>query len=58
MKAEVHIIDLKEEDESIYKEENEGKDELEDEKVEDTVLEAKFVAKKIRELIDKRISCV
>ena len=51
LKAEVHIIDLKQEDESIYKEEKEIEDE-EEEKIEDIVLEAKFVAKKIRELID------
>ena len=50
LEAELNIIDLKEEEESIYKEENEETEEVE--KVEDILLEAKFVAKRIRELID------
>ena len=50
LEAELNIIDLKEEEESIYKEENEETEEVE--KVEDILLEAKFVAKRIRELIE------
>ncbi len=50
---ELHIIDLKEDEESIYKEDTEeDDDEEETDRVEDILLEAKFVAKKIRELID------
>ncbi len=49
--AELHIIDLKEEEESIYKEEKDDDDE-EDERIEDEILEAKFVAKKIKDMID------
>lgn len=55
LKAELHIIDLKEEEESIYKEEEEieeKEDEGLEERIEDVIIEAKFVAKKIRELID------
>lgn len=60
--AELHVIDLKEEKEDIYQEkeqeENEKEVEVEsdeneiEEKVEDAVLEAKFVANKIKELIE------
>ncbi len=49
LKAELNIIDLKAE-ESIYK--TEESEEAEEEKIEDVVLEAKFVASKIKELID------
>lgn len=52
VKAELDIIDLKEEEASIYKDENTEEDVEEDEKIEDIVLEAKFVAKRIKELID------
>ena len=51
LNTEIHIIDLKEEEESIYKEE-EKEEEEQIEKVEDILLEAKFVANKIKELID------
>ncbi len=50
LETELDIIDLKEEEESIYKGENEDTEELEN--VEDILLEAKFVAKRIKELID------
>jgi len=50
LEMELHIIDLKEEEKSIYKEEDTEEDILE--KVENAELEAKFVAKKIKELID------
>ncbi len=50
LEAELDIIDLKEQEESIYKGENEEKEELE--RVEDILLEAKFVARRIKELID------
>lgn len=53
VKTELDIIDLKEKEESIYKDEEEDTDE--DEKIEDIVLEAKFVAKRIKELVDSRI---
>lgn len=52
LKAELHIIDLKEEDESIYKEDTKEEEEAETEKVEDILIEAKFVARKIKQLID------
>ena len=51
LSAELHIIDLKEDEESIYKEDTKQEDE-ETDRVEDILLEAKFVAKKIKELID------
>ena len=51
--AELHIIDLKEEEESIYKEDTKEEEEEETEKIEDILIEAKFVARKIKELIDK-----
>lgn len=50
LNAEIHIIDLKEEEESIYK--TDEKEEDIEEKIEDTILEAKFVANKIKELIN------
>ena len=51
LEAELHIIDSKEE---IYQneEDGEGENAEETERVEDIVLEAKFVANKIKELID------
>ena len=51
LEAELHIIDSKEE---VYKNEEDGEEENteETERVEDIVLEAKFVANKIKELID------
>ena len=52
LKAELHIIDLKEEEESIYKEEENEDEESEIEKIEDILVEAKLVAKKIKEIID------
>lgn len=50
LNLELHIIDLKEEEESIYKGEEEEEDS--EERIENAVLEAKFVAKRIKELID------
>ncbi len=56
LETELHIIDLKEEEESIYKDEQEEVDEEAEEegneRIEDILIEAKFVAKKIKELID------
>ncbi len=52
LEAELNIIDLKDDEESIYKEENTKEDEEEPERVEDILLEAKFVARKIKDLID------
>jgi len=51
LNAEIHIIDLKEEEESIYKTTAEATEDAE-EKVEDVILEAKFVANKIKKLIN------
>lgn len=51
LKTEIDIIDLKEEEENIYKTDKEESEE-ETENVEDIMLEAKFVANKIRELIN------
>ena len=52
-KAELHIIDLKENDEiSAYKDEIEVEEDDEQERVEDDVIEAKFVAKKIQEIMN------
>ena len=53
LETELHIIDLKEEEESIYKE-AEKEEEEEPERIEDILIEAKFVAKKIKELIDSK----
>ena len=61
--AELHIIDLKEKEDDIYKDDNietenstekEAQDDSEDkeERIEDAVLEARFVAKKIQELLN------
>lgn len=55
VKAELDIIDLKEEETSIYKDETSKEDVEEDEKIEDIVLEAKFVAKRIKELVDRGV---
>ena len=52
LNAELHVIDFKEEEEDIYKNTEEEEDTEDEEKIENIVLEAKFVAKKIRELID------
>ena len=61
LNTEINIIELKEE-EDIWKEENQEDNEnnteenesLEEERVEDVVLEARFVAKKIKELVDSK----
>ena len=55
--AELHIIDLKEEGEECYKDENQISDEEveteeNEERIENSVLEAKFVASKIKELLE------
>lgn len=49
LKAEINIIDLKEEEKSIYKGEEGAQEETE--RVEDILLEAKFVSNKIQEII-------
>ena len=51
--TELNIINLKEE-ENIWKEEPKEEEEDETEKVENVVLEARFVARKIKELIDSK----
>lgn len=49
IEAELNIIDVKEKEQNIYK----GEEETEEaEKIEDILLEAKYVAQKIKELID------
>lgn len=50
--AQLHIIDLKEKEDRNDLEENTKEEEQEVERIEDAVLEAKFVANKIKELID------
>ena len=57
-KAQLYIIDLKEKEENYYKDENQAndendqeQDEEEQERIENSVLEAKFVSKKIQELL-------
>lgn len=52
LKAELHIIDLKEREESIYKEDISEDEDVIVENIEDVLVEAKFVANKIKELID------
>ena len=53
LNTEIHIIDLNEEEESIYKDEKDEEDNEEKvENIEDILIEAKFVSRKIRELID------
>ena len=51
LETELYVIDLKEEEESIYKGE-EKEDEEQIENIEDILLEAKFVANKVKELVD------
>ena len=53
LKTEIDIIDLKEKEESIYKEDTK-EDEEEIDNIEDTLIEAKFVAKKIKEIIESK----
>ncbi|MGN1327843.1 MAG: helicase-exonuclease AddAB subunit AddA, partial [Clostridia bacterium] len=62
LNTEINIIELKEE-ENIWKDEpeeesidneEENKEGIEEERIEDVVLEARFVAKKIKELIDSK----
>lgn len=53
LKAELHIINLKEEIDIYKKETEEENEELQN--IENAVLEAKFVAKQIKELIESRI---
>ena len=61
--AELNIIDLKEQEDNIYKDINkneqdeassidEENEEKQEERIEDSVLEARFVAKRIKELLD------
>ena len=49
--TEINVIDLSEEENNIWKNEEENQ---ETERIEDVVLEAKFVAKKIKDLIDNK----
>ena len=51
-KTELHIIDLKEAEINIFKDDEEDSESENKERIEDVVLEAKFVATKIRELIN------
>lgn len=50
LEVELDIIDLKEEEQSIYKGEEDKEEEVEN--IEDILIEAKFVANRIKELID------
>ena len=56
--TELNIIDLKEEDLDIYKSDEIGEEQEnnDDERIEDSVLEARFVAKKIKDLLDSGIA--
>ena len=56
-KTELEILDLSEENDDIWKTDEEGTEE-EQEKVEDVVLEARFVARKIKELIDSKYQII
>ena len=57
IKTQLNIIDLKEEDNNVWKTE-ENEEEQETEKIENVVLEARFVAKKIKELIDSKYQVI
>ena len=52
LETELNIIDLKEKEESIYKEDEEDDDDEQLENVENILIEAKYVASKIKELIE------
>ena len=61
--TEINIIDVEETEDDIWKsdeqededeEDDDSKDNLQDERIEDVVLEAKFVARKIKNLIDNK----
>lgn len=56
-KTELEILDLSEENDDIWKADEEETEE-EQEKVEDVVLEARFVARKIKELIDDKYQII
>ena len=56
-KTELEIFDLSEENDDIWKTDEEETEE-EQEKVEDVVLEARFVARKIKELIDSKYQII
>ena len=56
-KTELEILDLSEENDDIWKTDEEETEE-EQEKVEDVVLEARFVARKIKELIDSKYQII
>ena len=66
LKTEIEIIDTSDEDNDIWKTEQEDSNDTEnseakeqtEERVEDVVLEARFVAKKIKELIDSKYQVV
>ncbi len=66
LKTEIEIIDTSDEDNDIWKEEQEPEDDVEnaegvnqaEERVEDVVLEARFVAKKIKELVDSKYQVI
>ena len=55
--TQLNIIDLKEE-ENIWKSDEEGQEEQSTEKVENVVLEARFVAKTIKELLDSKYQVI
>ena len=54
--AELDIIDLKEDDDDIWK--GSEADDTQEERVENIVLEARFVARKIRQLIDEKYQVI
>ncbi len=56
-KTELEMLDLSEENDDIWKTDEEETEE-EQEKVEDVVLEARFVARKIKELIDSKYQII
>ncbi len=54
--VELDIIDLKEDDDDIWKGSEDG--DMQEERVENIVLEARFVARKIRQLIDEKYQVI
>ena len=58
LNTEVDIIDLSEDEEDTWKNEEKTEEEPEKERVEDVVLEARLVAKKIKDLIDSKYQVI
>jgi len=58
LNTEVDIIDLSEDEENTWKNEEKTEEEPEKERVEDVVLEARLVAKKIKDLIDSKYQVI